>query len=158
MSDDRKLTDDEFRRIVDDGISKDVRSLKGGRQDLRAARSLLEEFRLSNPQDVPPNLFYWLHDAFGRILAGEAPDAALGMKRGRGQRKRPGKIDPVAIAMFVEFKTRRGVEPARALDDACDYFGREMDTIRAADKEVDIEPDLSDNTLRDYIRDHKSPE
>ena len=38
MSDFRKLAQDEACRIVNDGISKDVSSLKDGRRDVRAAR------------------------------------------------------------------------------------------------------------------------
>jgi hypothetical protein len=158
MTDDRKLTQDDFRRIVDDGIRDDVKALDGGRQDLQAARSLLEEFRLSNPKNVPPDLFDWLHDVFGRFLNGEAPGKPLGMKRGRGQRKKSGQVDPTAIAMFVKLKTAKGVKLKTAIDDASDFFHREIDTIRAALRDVEVEPGHSEETLRDYIREHRRPE
>lgn len=158
MSDDRKLTQDDYRRIVEDGISEDVKALEGGRQDMEAATSLLEEFRLSNPQDVPPRLFDWLHEVFGRILKGEAAEEALGMKRRRGERKKSGRVDPIAIAMFVELDTRQGANLERAMENACEYFKRELDTIRAALKYVTVEPRLSEETMRDYIREHRRPE
>ena len=125
---------------------------------MQVARSLLEEFRLSNPENVPPDLFDWLHDVFGRMLNGEAPDRALGMKRGRGQRKKSGQVDPIAIAMYVKLKTAEGVKLKIAKDDACDHFHRDMDTIRAAVRDVKVEPGLSEETLRDYIRRHSRPE
>jgi hypothetical protein len=157
MSDDRKLTQDEARRIVDDGIADDVKALKDGRQDMQAARSLLEEFRLSNPRDMPELLFSWLHDVFGRILDGEAPDEALGMKRGRGERRTSGKVDPLAIAMYVDLLARRGVERACAINKACEYFAREIDTILAALKDNEPDPDLSEDRMEEYIQDHRRP-
>ena len=158
MSDDGKLTQDEARRIVNDGISKDVRALRDGRQDREAARRLLEEFRLSNPRNIPEHLLSWLHDAFGRILDGEAPEKALGLKRERGQRKKVGRVDKTAIAMFVELKEREGVEHTRAMENACDYFHREIDTIRAAVNEIELNPGVSEETMKEYIQEHKHPE
>ena len=158
MSDDRKLTQNDYRRIVDDGIRDDVKALEGGRQDLQAAKSLLEEFRLSNPNDVPPHLFDWLHDVFGRILNGEAPEIALGMKRGRGQRKKLGKVDPIAIAMFIEIEKRKGLESKRAKEKACDFFRREPDVIHRAVKKVKLPHGISEETMNEYIKDHRRPE
>ena len=158
MSEDFSRKQAEFRRIRDEGIREEIKVLENGRQDLDAARWLLEEFRLSNPDEVPPDLFDWLSDVFLRILEGEEPDKALGMKRRRGQRKKSGKVDQLAIAMFVELQKRRGVNITQAKQDACSFFHREIDTINAAVKEVEVAPGLSDQTMWDHIHAKRKPE
>jgi hypothetical protein len=158
MSDDPKREQADYRRIVDDGILENIKALDGGRQDFDATRWLLEVFRLSNPQEVSPVLLSWLRDVFGRILNGEEPDIAFGMRRRRGQKKRTWQVDPIAIAMFVHLKTRNGAELTTAMDEACEYFSREIDTIRAAVSDVEVEPDRSDDELREYFQEHRFPE
>ena len=159
MSSDLNKTDFDAwaRQVVTEDIRRDVRKLKNSQQDRDAAESLLEEFRLDGPT-VHLDVYQWLYDAFGRILDGDKPSEALGLKRKPGQKKRTWHVDKLAIALYVELKQRDGMPPPDAKSDAVKYFSREIRTIDNAVREVELADGQDEQDMWDYVLRHRRPQ
>jgi hypothetical protein len=142
--------DDTLRRLIADGRDQFIRErltrLAAGGQDREAAIGLLEEFRSSaTPHRA---LYFWLWDAFGRVIAGEDANAALGLKLPASRPRATGAIDPVAIACFVELQLRNGMKLPAAKREAADYFSRDARTIANACRTVRLNPGLDSGLLQ----------
>jgi hypothetical protein len=150
---------DFVRQAVQDGISCNVRKLSDGKQDREAALELLDDLRSygATPKENP-ELFWWLYEAVEKILSGEDANAAFGLKRGRGQKRQTAKVCEIAIAMFVKLEIDEGLSPTRAKEVAAEHFSREIRSIENAVRDVELNPALSEGTMRRYIRENRKPQ
>jgi hypothetical protein len=161
MTDDKRDLDlaEFMRQAIQDGIRRDIAKLANGKQDRDAAESLLTQFCNggANPKKHR-ELFNWFSAAFERIIAGTDANEALGLKRKRGQKKRAGEVDSVAIAMYVKLKCQEGMLPLQAKEAAVEFFAREIRTIENALRDVELNPQLDKQDMWRYIHQYRRPQ
>ena len=143
--------DDALRRLVTEGRDKFVREaltkLAAGGQDREAAIGLLMDFR--NSATLHPEVFDWLWEAFGRVIAGEDANAALGLKQPASRPRGTDIVDKMAIAAFLELRRRENMPQAEARRAAKEYFAPcTARTIGNADRAVKLPPDLDSRLLQ----------
>jgi len=100
--------------------------LMSGKQSYDCFRHLAEYFsaHIDNPDQIDPQAIKWIALALKRIVSGDSPEQALGIKRKVGRVKNDFSLI-MRVAACMELSKREGVKKSQAIQAAADFLHKD---------------------------------
>jgi len=100
--------------------------LMSGKQNYDCFRHLAEYFsaHIDKPDQIDPQAIKWIALALKKIVSGDNPENALGIKRKVGRKKNDFSLI-MRVAACMELSKREGVKKSQAIQAAADFLHKD---------------------------------
>lgn len=111
---------------TDEALNAAIAVLVSGKQSYDCFRHLAEYFsaHINNPDQIDPQAIKWIALALKKIVSGDSPEQALGMKRKVGRTKNDFNLIS-RVAACMELSKRKGVKKSQAIQKAAEFLHKD---------------------------------